>query len=250
MFGRKAAGVAVAKTPAFDSGAPELPEKYGERDPYILAREEYYDRYGRTTKDLARWRTAAFVMTFLVFASVAASIFMAFSVKVIPYIVQVDKHGYEIAITQAPQTTPFEQKVIISRLGRFILDMRTIIMDTTAQRRLITGLYTMIPSGQTSYMKLNEYFRQNNPLEAAGKGQTQEVEIRSILHLDGNTWQIEWTEKRYEKGIMTREQAWRGFVTIALNPTRDLQNIIDNPLGVYVLDFNFSPNLNQDLKRP
>jgi type IV secretion system protein VirB5 len=173
---------------------------------------------------------------------------MAFTVKVIPYIVQVDKHGYEIAITQAPQVTPFEQKVVISRLGRFIIDMRTIIMDTTAQRRIITGLYTMIPSGQASYMKLNEYYRQNNPLEAASKSQTQEVEIKSILFLEGNTWQVEWTEKRYEKGLLTGEKAWKGFITIALNPTRDLQNIIETPLGVYVLDFNFSPNFNQDLK--
>jgi type IV secretion system protein VirB5 len=227
--------------------SPE-PHESHEKDPYIAAREEYYDRYGRITKDLARWRAIAFLMTLLVFISVGASVYMAGTVKVIPYIVQVDKHGYEIAIQQAPQTTPFEQKVIISRRGRFVMDMRTIIMDTTAQRRIISGLYTMIPSGQPSYMKLNEYFQQNNPLEAAGKQQTQEVEIRSILFLEGNTWQIEWTEKRYEKGVLTGEKAWRGFISIAVNPTRDLQNIIDNPLGIYVLDFNFSPNLNQDLR--
>jgi type IV secretion system protein VirB5 len=230
-----------------DTASPEPREIFGENDPYIAAREEYYDRYGRITKDMARWRLVAFLMTLLVFVSVSASVYMAFTVKVIPYIVQVDKHGYEIAIAQAPQTTPFEEKVVISRLGRFIIDMRTIIMDTIAQRRLITGLYTMIPSGQPSYMKLNDYFRQNNPLEASMKNLTQEVEIRSILHLDGGTWQTEWTEKRYEKGVLTGERAWRGFIVIALNPTRDLQNIIDNPLGIYVLDFNFSPNLNQDL---
>jgi type IV secretion system protein VirB5 len=241
MFGRRKRA-RTADGAEIDAASPEPREEWG--DPYIAAREEYFDRYGRITKDMARWRSIAFLMTLLVLGAVAASVYMAFTVKVVPYIVQVDKHGYEIAITPAPRTTPLDQRVIISRIGRFVTDMRTIILDMNAQRRVISGLYSLIPSGQPSYAKLNDYFRQNNPLEAIAKNQTQEVEIRSILFLDGNTWQVEWTEKRHEKGVLAGEKAWRGFIVIALNPARSLQNIVDNPLGVYVLDFNFSQNLN------
>ena len=220
--------------------SPEVRETFN--DPYIAAREEYYDRYGRLTKDLARWRLISFFMLLLVLVCIGATVYMAFTVKVIPYIIQVDKHGYEIAIQPAPRASQTDDRVIISRLARFIIDMRTIIADPAAQRRIITSLYTMIPSGQSSYMKINDYFRNNNPLELASKGQTQEVEIRSILHLEGNTWQTEWIEKRYERGTMTDEKTWRGFITVAFSPQVDLKNVIDNPLGIYVLDFNFAPN--------
>lgn len=233
---------------AINTASPEIRERT--MDPHIIAREEYFTWLGSLSVERGKWRSIALVLLALCIFLIISTIYMAyFQVKLVPYIVQVDKMGYAIAVEAAPKTTPFETKVIISRLGGFIRDMRTIILDHNAQRRLITGIYTMIPSGSSSYMKINDYFRQNNPLQAAAKGQTQEVEIRSILHLDGNTWAVDWIEKLFEKGVLVRTQAWQGFISIALNPTRTLDNIIENPLGIYILDFNFSPNLNQDLKK-
>ena len=75
-------------------------EEYKElaSNPFLAGRTEAAERYGYLSKNAAQWRRISAVLLLCCAACVCAVIFMAGRVTVVPYIVQVDSHGYEIAI--------------------------------------------------------------------------------------------------------------------------------------------------------
>ena len=70
-------------------------------NPYALGRKEYDDRYERLAKNATAWKRVAFLMLILLSVSTVVVLWMAQTVKVVPFVVQVDRHGYEIAVQPA-----------------------------------------------------------------------------------------------------------------------------------------------------
>jgi type IV secretion system protein VirB5 len=88
--------------------------------------------------------------------------------------------------------------------------------------------------------KYKEYFDANNPVEIS-ESETVSVTVNSVLSLSSGTWQAEWTEERYTiGGDRADTKSYRGVFTTAVVTPGSMREILLNPLGIFVTDFNFS----------
>lgn len=216
-------------------------------NPYLSARAEYGDRYGAAVNEAARWRQISFLLLVLSLAFGAMMIWMSSQNKVVPYVVQVDKQGYSVAVKSAEQGAATDNKVIIAALGRFISNFKTRLVDTYAQRALVNEVYAYIANDSSAQSVVSHYYRENNPFEVR-EGVTTQVQVTSVLPIGdgGRSWQVLWTETRLRNGEIRGVTEWRAILTIAISPVRELAEVLVNPLGIYVTELNMAQDVVRD----
>ena len=225
--------------------AQEIKEQ---ENPYLSARKEYGDRYGSSVKDAARWRQISFFLIMLCVAFGALMMWMASQNKVIPYIVQVDKQGYAVAIKSSEQGAVADTRVIVATLGGFFVNFKTVITDVSSQKRMVNDVYSYLAKGSAAESFVSHYYQEHNPFVATQDRNryTVQVEIRSIVRSGSNdkSWQVLWSEETLEQGTIIERTDWRAIVSIAVSPVRELEEVIKNPLGIFITDINMAQDLN------
>lgn len=202
------------------------------------------DKFKNMKKNADSWRVVAFILLAANLILAAGFVFISKQRKIIPYIVQVDQHGYEIAVKPLEDTSAMDSRIIISRIGRFIISLRSVIRDEAAQISNIQWVYSSIPDNSPALMKTRNYFKQANIRDVAfNQNITCTVEIKNILPISKDTWRAEWVEKKYKSGTPFVEEYWTGLFTIGITPSNDMKNIIQNPLGIYITDYSASQNI-------
>lgn len=216
-------------------------------NPYLSARAEYGDRYGAAVNEAARWRQISFLLLALSLAFGAMMIWMSSQNKVVPYVVQVDKQGYSVAVKSVEQGSATDNRVIIAALGRFISNFKTRLVDTYAQRALVNEVYAYIANDSSAQSVVSHYYRENNPFEVR-EGVTTQVQVTSVLPIGdiGRSWQVLWTETRLRNGEIRGVTEWRAILTIAISPVRELAEVLVNPLGIYVTELNMAQDVVRD----
>ena len=219
-----------------------------QENPYLSARKEYGDRYGSSVRDAARWRQISFVVVMLCAAFGVMMMWLASQNKVVPYIVQVDKHGYAVAIKSSEQGAIADTRVIVATLGGFFVNFKTVITDVSSQKRMVNEVYSYLAKGSAAESFVSHYYQEHNPFVATQdrNRNTVQVEIRSIVR-SGNTdksWQVLWSEEKLEQGTVIERTDWRAIVSIAVSPVRELSEVLQNPLGIFITDINMAQDLN------
>ena len=218
-----------------------------QENPYLSARKEYGDRYGSSVRDAARWRQISFFLIMLCVAFGGLMMWMASQNRVIPYIVQVDKQGYAVAIKSSEQGAVADTRVIVATLGGFFVNFKTVITDVSSQKRMVNDVYSYLAKGSAAESFVSHYYQEHNPFVATqDKRNTVQVEIRSIVR-SGNTdksWQVLWSEEKLEQGTVIERTDWRAIVSIAVSPVRELSEVLQNPLGIFITDINMAQDLN------
>ncbi|MDR1377131.1 MAG: type IV secretion system protein [Synergistaceae bacterium] len=219
-------------------------ELFDPDNPYALGRKEYDDRYERLAKNAASWRRAAFLTLLLLSVSTGVVLWMAQTVKVVPFVVQVDRHGYEIAVQPAEAHEVTDDRVVMARIADFISNTRSVYSDATAMMNFIGKAYNSVESSSPALRKLDTWFRENNPF-AKGE-QVVNVTAQSVLRAspDSNiTWQAEWSEKTYDRGLAKEEHFFKGTFTVEFRPPTNIADIMKNPLGIFISDFTISERI-------
>jgi type IV secretion system protein VirB5 len=208
-------------------------------NPFLAGRTEAAERYGYLSKNAAQWRRISAALLLCCAACVCAVIYMSGRVTVAPYIVQVDEHGYEIAVEPVSQAH-VDARLLIAHVGRYVWSLKTIFNDPEAQMYLMNFVYNCTPANTAAEKKYKEYYAANNPI-AAGENETATVTVNSVLSLSPESWQAEWTEERYSlTGNKLSEKRYRGIFTTAIAPPSEMREVLLNPLGIFITDFNFS----------
>ena len=246
--------------PIYEDGGPFVDEDAGgipprsdqtkERgNPYLSARLEYEDRYGAAVKTSSIWRRISAMMTILCVLFGGCMIWLASQNKVIPYIVQIDRHGYAVAIKSAQEGAAVDQRVVIATIGRIMMDMRTVIQDTRAQKRLIDSVYACIARDSPAEVKISTFYKDNNPYAfVKEKKLAKQVQIRSVAAFDGGagkgtSWLVLWSEEITDGGRIVEVNQWRAIVQIAVSPVKELSAVLQNPLGIYITDITMTQDL-------
>jgi type IV secretion system protein VirB5 len=208
-------------------------------NPFLAGRTEAAERYGHLSKNAAQWRLISSALLICCVACVAAVIYTAGRITVVPYIVQVDSHGYEIAI-EPVSASRVDARLMIAHVGRYVWSLKTVFTDPEAQLHLMNFVYSTTPESTAAAKKYQEYYQINNPI-LIGETETIQVTVNSVLSMSPETWQAEWTEDRFTVGgdkISTKH--YRGIFSTAVVTPRTMQEILLNPLGIFIVDFNFS----------
>ena len=239
MFGRKREN---ARQQSEGQGGARAQE-----NPYLSARAEYGDRYGAAVNEAARWRQISFVLLLLCLAFGGMMIWLSSQNKVIPYVVQVDKQGYTVAIGAAEESSNADTRVVIAALGRFIVNFKSVVVDPYSQRYLVDQVFNYLASGSAADAVVSHYYRENNPFEK--QGQVTQVEIHSILPIGGGgrSWQILWVENNLSRsGEIESSTEWRAIVSVAVSPVQELPDVLKNPLGIYITELNMAQDIVQE----
>jgi type IV secretion system protein VirB5 len=208
-------------------------------DPFLAGRNESAERYGYLSQNAAQWRRISFALLVCCMACVFAVIYAARRITVVPYIVQVDRHGYEVAIEPAAPSR-VDARLVIAHIGRYVWSLKTVFNDPEAQLHLMNFVYSTTPTATAAEKKYQEYYAGNNPIQI-GENETISVTVNSVLSMSAGTWQAEWTEERFTiGGDKVSAKHYRGIFSTAIVTPSSMQEILTNPLGIFVIDFNFS----------
>jgi type IV secretion system protein VirB5 len=215
-------------------------------NPYALGRREYDDRYERLAKNAAAWKRVAFLMLLLLSVSTVVVLWMAQTVKVVPFVVQVDRHGYEIAVQPAEAHEVTDDRIVMARVADFITNTRSVYSDAAAMMTFIEKAYNSVESTSPALRKLDAWFRENNPF--AQRDTVLSVTVESVLRAtpeSNATWQAEWTEKTYDRGMPKSERFSKGTFVIEFHAPESIAEIMKNPLGIFISDFNITEKISQ-----
>lgn len=210
---------------------------------YVAARQEWNERYGSYVKAAAAWRIVGIVGMLLAVISTSYALYQSTQVKLVPYIVEVDKLG-TAASTGFPQQIEYaDPRVVRATLGSFVSNFRSVTPDAVVQKQYIDRTYALLRTSDPATEKINAWFRGNSPFDKA-RNATVAIEVNNVVPLSNQSYQIDWTEyERDRKGKETAVRRFRGVATVTLTPPQDEGVIRLNPIGLYLRDFEWTAQL-------
>ncbi|MDR1048120.1 MAG: type IV secretion system protein [Synergistaceae bacterium] len=242
LFSKREKKTPSPAKPDSDTFSSETIEKTGqeafEHHPWVKARERHVDMYANLASSASQWRTSMFVMMVLLFLSVGCNVYLSTTVKVQPYVIQVDSHGYAIPVRMT-EVSGVDQRVILSQVGLFIFNSRTRVMDRQAQLLFAEDAYRSIARNTPASRTLDTYFRGAPPTRAP---YPVLIQIQSVLPFSSHTYQARWSEVTEDDSGQPLTTSYTGLFTIAISPPTDMSNLLSNPMGIYITDYSIEMN--------
>lgn len=212
-------------------------------NPYLAARQEWSERYGSYVKAAAAWRLVGIVSLVMAVTGFSYALYLSTEVRLVPYIVQVDKLGTAVNAGFPQQIDYADARVVRATLGSFVSSFRSVTPDAVVQKQYIDRTYALLRSPDPATEKINAWFRGNSPFEKA-KTSTVSIEVNNIVALSSQTYQTDWTEyERDRQGKEVGTRRFRGIATVTITPPQDEATIRLNPIGLYVKDFDWTAQL-------
>lgn len=212
-------------------------------NPYLAARQEWTERYGSYVQAARAWRIVGIVALVMAVIGFCYTMYLSTKVKLVPYIVEVDKLGNAVTAGFPQQIEYADARVVRATLGNFVASFRSITPDSVVQKQYVDRTYAHLRASDPATQKINAWFRGNSPFERA-KSSTVAIEATNIVALSNQTYQIDWTEyERDRKGREMGTHRFRGIATVTLTAPQDEATIRLNPIGLYVQDFDWTAQL-------
>jgi type IV secretion system protein TrbF len=223
-------------------GTPASSGEQGTPSTSFLPETELYDRYMGVTIFRARaWRNMAFATLGILSVSVIGNVWQATQSDISTYIVTLDKGSGETVIVGEAREISYEveDQVIKTFLRNTIVNLRSIPLDPVVMsQRWDEGKNFLKDVGLE---KAYAWASDQNLSEKINK------EIISIEVIDVNAveakrrYRARWKETVFDKsGKVKERQRWSAEFTIELNPPKSKEKLKSNPIGLYIVDFDWS----------
>ena len=211
-----------------------------ETNPYLNAKTEWLERYGDYISQRRNWQIIAFLSLIIAFVCILFLGYTSTQSKLIPYVIEVDKLGNTGKVGIVQNIALKNPNVIKYSLNTFVYSWRSIWGNVETQKKFIFDAYAYLEPNSKAYGFINDYFKQNNQFEKSATENVR-VKIKSIVPQNADTWQVEWEETSSNLGEeKISEVTYRGFFQIKqITPTTEEQ-ILKNPLGIFITDLNFA----------
>ena len=212
-------------------------------NPYLAARQEWNERYGSYVKAAAAWRIVGITGMALAVISTSYALYQSTQVKLVPYIIEVDKLGSAVTAGLPQQIEYADARVVRATLAGFVSNFRSVSPDTAVQKQYIDRTYALLRTADPATEKVNAWFRANSPFNKA-RTATVSVEVSNVVALSNQSYQVDWAEiERDRRGKELSTRRFRGVATVVLTPPQDEQTIRLNPIGLYLRDFDWTAQL-------
>lgn len=208
---------------------------------YRRARQEWDRRMGTALAQAYDWRLAALLALGLVFVALLATVYLGVQPKVVPHIVQIDRLGaptYLGPVGQSVRDWKPSDAILKYHLRRFITDTRTVSSDAVVMKRYWTDAYTLITGNAANH--LTAFAQETNPIKR-GEDERVTVDVKSIVQLSVDTWQVDWVENGWDKGgVETATSIWRGVFRVLVRVPESEEQLATNPIGLFIDEFHWS----------
>lgn len=212
-------------------------------NPYLAARQEWNERYGSYVRAASAWRLVGITSLLMAVIGVSYALYQSTQVKLVPYIVEVDKLGAATSAGFPQQIEYADPRVVRATLGSFVANFRSVTPDAVVQKQYVDRTYALLRTSDPATEKVNAWFRSNSPFDRA-RTMTVAIEVTNIVPLSNQSFQVDWTEyERDRQGKETGVRRYRGIATVTLTPPQDEAVIRLNPIGLYLQDFDWTAQL-------
>ena len=205
--------------------------------PYQRAAQVWDDRIGSARVQAKNWRLMAIGSLFLTAGMGAALVWQSARGSVVPWVVEVDKHGSPQAVAPAVAGYQPTDAQIAWHLARFIEQVRGISADPVIVRENWLKAYDFVTD--KGALALGDYAKVNDPFAKVGKIQIA-VEVASVIRASDDSFRVEWVEKNFEEGQLAGTSRWSAIITVSLTSPTSAEALKKNPLGLFINAINWS----------
>lgn len=208
--------------------------------PYLDARRLRVNAYQSLARTLTNYRLLALCLLLVDLVLVGTVVWQARQTRIVPYVVELDGYGNAVAFGPADQMADPDRGLLVHEIARWVWHVRTVTLDREVQRQLVLDAYAY--TGDRGVGLLNRWYREHPPFDRARQG-TVSVQVTSVLALSERerTWQVQWAEtERDLHGEAVGESRWQALVTLDVDPPDLVTEVVTNPLGVRVVDFDWT----------
>ncbi len=205
--------------------------------PYKKARQHWDQRIGSARVQAANWRLIALLMAVLLLFCLGIIAWQMQSSRLIPYVVEVSDKGHIRAIGPAEKHYRPKDEQIAFHLADFITHIRSLPADPVIVRQNWLKAYAFVTGHAAT--TLSDHARKNNPFKQLGS-RTVAVEILSVVRASKDSFQVRWKETVYLNGSADSTTPYTALLTITLQPPVRKNILMNNPLGIFIKDLNWS----------
>lgn len=215
--------------------------------PYQRAGQMWDERIGSARVQARNWRVMAFGGLILATGLAAGLVWQSMQSRVVPYVVAVDRLGEPRAV--APADTDYQptDPQIAWFLGRFIANVRSVSLDPVLMRQEWLSAYDFVTDRGARF--LNDYARTADPFGEVGNA-TVSIQVTSIVRASDRSFQVKWTESRFERGSFAGTARWTAILSVVTRPPSSADTLRKNPLGLYVDAIDWSQELDPEPGAP
>jgi type IV secretion system protein TrbF len=207
--------------------------------PYQLAQQEWDQRIGSSRVQARNWRMLAMMLLAIVVLLLVVLIAILTIRKDRVYIAEVSTGGRVVNI--APLTINYQPDLAQKEyfLSNFVALIRNLPLDPVVAKQNWLTAYQFL-NGRAAE-RLNAYFKQDNPIAALGK-KTVTTQIIDVNPVSPSTIHMQWVETTTNiNGQEEGKKNYSGVFTFVIKQPRTQEEILHNPLGIYIVDFDISP---------
>lgn len=160
--------------------------------------------------------------------------------RVVPYVVQVDKHGFTVPVGHAERDTLQSPRQVMAAIGRWVTSFRTITGEQRLQEGLVQQAFFFVAPKSVGAQKMHEIYEKRPVFDGTGKRVV--VEISRIAPMqNGSDFTVDWSEETSDvAGENVVKNLYTAVVTVAVSPTEELDHILVNPSGVFIKNFGIT----------
>ena len=207
--------------------------------PYLRARQEWDERFGDQIKSRNNWRLAAFLSMATALVCVTGMVAIGYRSNTVPYVVALDDVGRAVPVIPAKQVAVKDVRLQEAVVARWVTNLRTVIADAVAQRRLVDEVYAETGQNSPASTTITEFYSKNSPFDLLTK-QTVDASVESIVQQSPKTYEVAWTEvTRDLNGNLMASHRYRAFVSVVTQEVTDARQALVNPLGLYVTNLTW-----------
>lgn len=209
--------------------------------PYKRAKQIWDRRLGRYATSADIWRKIALICMMLIIL-LFILLLLSFSWhKPKLFVAEVSAAGQVMNVqllAMKYQPTQAQEEYFISQ---FVELVRSLPLDPVAAKNNWLKAYAFL--SDRGAHQLNQLFKDNNPLPDLSK-KTITVSITDINPLGKNTYHIDWDEQAVDQnGHIVEQRQMSGLFTVMIKQPTNEDEMLSNPLGIYIIDFHISPRL-------
>jgi len=203
-----------------------------------------YDQYiNKIIKDNRIWQLTGLCSVIMLLGTIIGWFYIVQIQKEIPLVIEVNELGRakyigDIRNNANLQNYTVKDYMIESVLRDFISHTRNIYVD----QEVMSENYLQASSWCSNEikMKLRDDLIADDPFSMVGKIK-RAVLIESGIKTTNNTWQYDWFDVSTDiQGKELSKLRYRGMFTVAIKESRTDNEKINNPLGIYIIDYNIS----------
>lgn len=229
-----------------DTSYAPNPDPAATLSPYDRARREWDNRIGSARVQAFHWRLVAVLSLITTIALSAGLVHLSSQKDVKAFIVEVDRLGQPGRVTLAEDDNKPSERAAGYFIGELVALVRARPLDPVVVRENWKKAYAYLAGDAVQTM--NAYAVVDPPLHVIeGRPLARTVQISNVLQKSRRTYQVRWVETDFVGGVPQPPTQYTGLFQIDISAPLDEAEVFRNPLGIYVVSFNWSKEFTQPI---